>query len=115
MRLNWMEFQNACRRFKTNLCVPAMWRALDGNLSGWVSIREFDERAFNLLGGFKVSGGRGQHLAGHDERRSVVDVSGVHVGPRRQQHGRGLRMPVPAGEGQRRGAVVVRRVELGAE
>ena len=54
MRLNWMEFQNACRRFKTNLCVPAMWRALDSNLSGWVSIREFDERAFNLLGGFKV-------------------------------------------------------------
>jgi hypothetical protein len=30
-----------------------MWRALDLNLSGWVSLREFDEYAFELLGGLR--------------------------------------------------------------
>lgn len=54
MRVNWTEFQNACRRLKTDLCVPAMWRALDANISGWVSIKEFDETAFHLVAGFKL-------------------------------------------------------------
>jgi hypothetical protein len=30
-----------------------MWRAVDRNLSGWVSLREFDQRAFELLGGLR--------------------------------------------------------------
>jgi Ca2+-binding EF-hand superfamily protein len=54
MRVNWMEFYNACRRLKTTYTIPAMWRSVDENLSGWVSIKEFDDSAFNMLGGFKL-------------------------------------------------------------
>jgi len=54
MRVNWMEFYNACRRLRTTFVIPAMWRAVDENLSGWVSIKEWDDDAFNLLGGFKL-------------------------------------------------------------
>merc|ERR1711904_524662 len=49
-----MEFYNACRRLKTHYVIPAMWRAVDENLSGWVSIKESDNEAFNMLGGFKL-------------------------------------------------------------
>jgi hypothetical protein len=54
MRVNWTEFYNACRRLKTQYTIPAMWRAVDENLSGWVSIKEFDAEAFDMLGGFKL-------------------------------------------------------------
>jgi hypothetical protein len=56
MRVNYDEFLRAVKRLKLDPqeFVPgAMWRAVDRNLSGWVSLREFDQRAFELLGGLR--------------------------------------------------------------
>merc|ERR1719247_2197756 len=56
MRMNYDEFLKAVKRLKLDPAtfVPgAMWRAVDRNLSGWVSLREFDQRSFELLGGLR--------------------------------------------------------------
>jgi Ca2+-binding EF-hand superfamily protein len=57
MRLNYDEFLKAVKRMRLeppDFVAGSMWRALDDNLSGWVSFREFDEHGFNLLGGIKM-------------------------------------------------------------
>jgi Ca2+-binding EF-hand superfamily protein len=56
MRVNWAEFQTACRRLKAVSAaqVPGIWRILDTYLCGYVSIDQFDHRAFELLGGFRL-------------------------------------------------------------
>lgn len=53
MRVNWLEFKTACKHFKEEIDVPGVWRALDGNLSGWLSLREFDPQGYELLAKFK--------------------------------------------------------------
>merc|ERR1712224_395314 len=56
MRVNWAEFQSACRRLKANSAaqMPGIWRALDPQLCGFVTIESFNARAFELLGGFRL-------------------------------------------------------------
>jgi Ca2+-binding EF-hand superfamily protein len=56
MRVCWREFENACVRYKESLKdvdVARIWRAMDVDLSGWISLREFDEFSFNALSAFK--------------------------------------------------------------
>jgi hypothetical protein len=53
-RVNWHEFAEIGKReqvLKEQL--PGIWRALDTNLSGWLSLREFDPEVFKLLVDFK--------------------------------------------------------------
>eukprot|EP00746_Dinoflagellata_sp_MGD_P162686 gnl/MRDRNA2_/MRDRNA2_90355_c0_seq1.p1 gnl/MRDRNA2_/MRDRNA2_90355_c0~~gnl/MRDRNA2_/MRDRNA2_90355_c0_seq1.p1 ORF type:complete len:983 (+),score=179.69 gnl/MRDRNA2_/MRDRNA2_90355_c0_seq1:363-2951(+) len=57
MRLSWSEFKAGCGKLpqlvnSTTYPLPAIWRAMDQNLSGWVSFREFDEVWFTLLARF---------------------------------------------------------------
>lgn len=54
MRISWQEFEEAGKRegiLKTQL--PGIWRALDTNLSGWLSLHEWDPDVFKLLVDFK--------------------------------------------------------------
>eukprot|EP00929_Paragymnodinium_shiwhaense_P096010 TRINITY_DN5743_c0_g1_i1.p1 TRINITY_DN5743_c0_g1~~TRINITY_DN5743_c0_g1_i1.p1 ORF type:complete len:681 (-),score=103.67 TRINITY_DN5743_c0_g1_i1:400-2442(-) len=58
MRVPWYDFRTACRRLlaKTgeasaslsSLMVSA-WRSLDRDLSGWISLHEFDEEAYDII------------------------------------------------------------------
>eukprot|EP00746_Dinoflagellata_sp_MGD_P086916 gnl/MRDRNA2_/MRDRNA2_34456_c0_seq1.p1 gnl/MRDRNA2_/MRDRNA2_34456_c0~~gnl/MRDRNA2_/MRDRNA2_34456_c0_seq1.p1 ORF type:complete len:683 (+),score=136.82 gnl/MRDRNA2_/MRDRNA2_34456_c0_seq1:116-2164(+) len=54
MRVNWLEFKTACKNSKDDVNVPGVWRALDNNLSGWLSLREFDPAGAELLRKFKM-------------------------------------------------------------
>jgi Ca2+-binding EF-hand superfamily protein len=52
MRVPWKDFRQACRKLLSpEDCVglPAAWRALDDDLSGWLSLREFDRATFDQL------------------------------------------------------------------
>jgi len=52
MRVAWLEFRQACRRLlppEELEKLPAVWRALDKDLSGWLSLREFDTHANDML------------------------------------------------------------------
>jgi Ca2+-binding EF-hand superfamily protein len=80
MRVSWEEFQGACRAVlrgcftkegnktpgmnyhsrphdhglpKTEQEMAAVWRALDSDCSGWISLREFDPPCFQVFAGFK--------------------------------------------------------------
>jgi len=56
MRVAWLEFRNGCRKAGCTpeelRKLPAAWRALDDNLSGWMSLREFDNDMHELLAKF---------------------------------------------------------------
>lgn len=52
MRVSWNDFKFACRRLlSAEDCqqLPAAWRVLDNDLSGWLSLREFDKDAHDKL------------------------------------------------------------------
>merc|ERR1712046_232008 len=52
MRVAWQDFRAACRKvLSAEDCrtLPMAWRALDDDLSGWLSLREFDPDAFEKL------------------------------------------------------------------
>jgi len=52
MRVSWNDFRVACRKFfsaEDQQALPSAWRALDLDLSGWLSLREFDPDAFQKL------------------------------------------------------------------
>jgi len=52
MRVAWNEFRQACRKLLTQEdceVLPAVWRALDEDLSGWLSLRDFDVGTYNNL------------------------------------------------------------------
>eukprot|EP00746_Dinoflagellata_sp_MGD_P005116 gnl/MRDRNA2_/MRDRNA2_109904_c0_seq1.p1 gnl/MRDRNA2_/MRDRNA2_109904_c0~~gnl/MRDRNA2_/MRDRNA2_109904_c0_seq1.p1 ORF type:complete len:608 (-),score=101.55 gnl/MRDRNA2_/MRDRNA2_109904_c0_seq1:11-1834(-) len=54
MRVSWYDFAEAGKRehiMKDSL--PGIWRALDTNLSGWLSLHEFDPDVWKLLVDFK--------------------------------------------------------------
>lgn len=57
MRVNFLEFSGACKVLQKNLPetinIPGVWRALDENLSDWVSLREFDEESYTRLTKFR--------------------------------------------------------------
>lgn len=54
MRVSWHEFAAAGKRERImKETLPGIWRALDTNLSGWISLREFDPQSHKLLADFK--------------------------------------------------------------
>jgi len=53
-QVSWTEFQNACRKVKFTGNVGAAWRALDRDVSGTISLREWDIDSAELLSSFKV-------------------------------------------------------------
>lgn len=54
MRVSWDEFEAVCRtKHVAKAKWESVWRAMDGNLSGWVSLKEFDEGAYAILKRFK--------------------------------------------------------------
>lgn len=57
MRVSWHEFRAGCRRLLNDeVCqsLPGAWRALDDDLSGWLTMKEFDEAMHQRLCGFAV-------------------------------------------------------------
>lgn len=51
MRVSWHDFRQACRKLLSSedcQTLAAAWRALDNNLSGWLSLREFDRATYEL-------------------------------------------------------------------
>lgn len=59
MRVNWQEFTKVCKRMmqmkpERKLNVGGIWRALDRNMSGWISLLEFDKEAYTALSEFKT-------------------------------------------------------------
>jgi hypothetical protein len=57
MRVNRLEFAKVCKKLEKRtgetLNVNGAWRAVDADLSGWASLREFDPHSFALLLDFK--------------------------------------------------------------
>lgn len=58
MRLNFVEFRNLVRNLQSRkeveeFNIAGVWRALDANLSDWVSAREFDAKAYDMVLDFK--------------------------------------------------------------
>jgi len=65
MRLSWDEFCNANAEIsRTPPALPAafprsrdelaaVWRAIDQDCGGWISLREFDQESFDIVGEFK--------------------------------------------------------------
>lgn len=59
MRVNFQEFHKGCKKLEMRtgetFNIAGAWRALDANLSDWVSLREFDLHSYKLLSHFKQS------------------------------------------------------------
>lgn len=53
-RCSWVEFSTCCRKLNWNGDVCGAWRALDEDLSGYISLAEIDADASNTLGNFKA-------------------------------------------------------------
>jgi len=51
--LSWMEFRDACRRVQFDGSAAAVWRHLDTDLSGTISMKEYDEESYHILDSFK--------------------------------------------------------------
>lgn len=66
MRISWDEFRYACNNLlrapvgmpdaipKTEVEMAGIWRALDKDCSGWISLRDFDPVAYQALGSFRL-------------------------------------------------------------
>jgi len=50
---NWYEFQAACEKARYNGDVAGAWRAFDDDLSGFITLREIDEKSYESLMEFK--------------------------------------------------------------
>merc|ERR1712032_1051779 len=62
MRVNWDEFVHACgimqrsnpdRVPQSEEELSRVWRAMDTDCSGWISLREFDRETFDAVAKFK--------------------------------------------------------------
>eukprot|EP00927_Polykrikos_kofoidii_P049290 TRINITY_DN43368_c0_g1_i1.p1 TRINITY_DN43368_c0_g1~~TRINITY_DN43368_c0_g1_i1.p1 ORF type:complete len:807 (-),score=89.01 TRINITY_DN43368_c0_g1_i1:237-2657(-) len=51
--LSYTEFKDACRKIKFRGNVPGAWRAVDTDLSGSISMKEYDPESAELLCSFK--------------------------------------------------------------
>lgn len=54
--VSWREFKDACRRVGYRGNLGGAWRALDDDLSGAITLQEFDEPSFSILESFKKWG-----------------------------------------------------------
>jgi len=52
-RCNWSEFQAGCKLISYEGDIPGAWRALDEDLSGFITLHEIDEESSNALGAFR--------------------------------------------------------------
>lgn len=54
MRVAWHDFRQACRKLLSEdvQTLASAWRALDDDLSGWLSLREFDRATYDQLSRF---------------------------------------------------------------
>jgi len=55
MRVAWHDFRTACRKLLSQedcLMLASAWRSIDDDLSGWLSLREFDKETYEQLTGF---------------------------------------------------------------
>lgn len=52
-RCNWDEFSYACQHIGFDGDTPGAWRALDRDLSGFISLREIDPDSLQILSDFK--------------------------------------------------------------
>lgn len=48
-RVNWDEFQEACKKVRYTGDLPGAWRALDQDLSGFITLREIDLHSSDIL------------------------------------------------------------------
>jgi len=53
-QVSWVEFLTACRKVKFMGNAGAAWRQLDRDVSGTITLREWDFDSANLLGSFKT-------------------------------------------------------------
>lgn len=51
--VSWAEFQDACKRIRFNGNIGGAWRHLDVDVSGGISLQEYDEPSAHLLTSFK--------------------------------------------------------------
>mmetsp|Transcript_52600 Transcript_52600/g.94430 ORF Transcript_52600/g.94430 Transcript_52600/m.94430 type:complete len:648 (-) Transcript_52600:207-2150(-) len=54
--VSWREFKDACRRVGYRGNLGGAWRALDDDLSGAITLQEFDQPSFSILESFKKWG-----------------------------------------------------------
>jgi len=52
-RCNWEEFGAACKKVGYSADIPGAWRALDDDLSGYITLMEIDPVSSTTLGNFK--------------------------------------------------------------
>merc|ERR1712207_121760 len=50
--VSWTEFATACRKLKFTNNVPGVWAALDADMSGMVTMKEYDQASYDLLKSF---------------------------------------------------------------
>jgi Ca2+-binding EF-hand superfamily protein len=95
MRVSWHDFQKACRKLlgpEDMARLPSAWRALDDDLSGWLTLKEFDSETYDRLSRFcqwaqessgTVSGafpklvGSSEATVSHYEFRTISKPSGL--------------------------------------
>jgi len=53
-RCSWLEFSTCCRKLNFRGDVPGAWRALDDDLSGYISLAEIDAVSSDTLSNFKA-------------------------------------------------------------
>jgi hypothetical protein len=68
MRVSWDEFCETCRVLQKKSAISGLpkneaqraglWRALDEDCGGWISLREFDQESFDAISTFKVWAGK---------------------------------------------------------
>jgi hypothetical protein len=51
--ISWLEFQRACKKLHFDGNVAGAWRYLDADLSGLISMKEFDPKSADILNSFK--------------------------------------------------------------
>eukprot|EP00746_Dinoflagellata_sp_MGD_P028788 gnl/MRDRNA2_/MRDRNA2_168035_c0_seq1.p1 gnl/MRDRNA2_/MRDRNA2_168035_c0~~gnl/MRDRNA2_/MRDRNA2_168035_c0_seq1.p1 ORF type:complete len:701 (+),score=152.66 gnl/MRDRNA2_/MRDRNA2_168035_c0_seq1:157-2259(+) len=52
-RVNWHEWEEACKKIGYRGDVPGAWLALDEDLSGYITMAEIDKESFDTLSNFK--------------------------------------------------------------
>lgn len=72
--VSWEEFRRACRRLRFNGSVGGAWRYLDTDLSGTITLQEFDAPSAELLTSFKEW--VGQHFGTVEYAFKSIDTDG---------------------------------------
>lgn len=52
-RVSWLEFKTACHFLQFENNIEGIWRALDEDCSGWISLKQIDRGTHDMLDSFK--------------------------------------------------------------